>query len=133
MSWRGPSFPIRIGEHGIFQEAADVELIQGNILQILGTRRGERVMLPEFGSRIMDYIFQKLTHTTCVLIRHELIRAIARWEPRVILNKQDTTVTAYPSEFMVVADLRYWLRPKSEVQSFAIEVSRTGGVRKWLG
>ena len=131
--WRGISYPVRQGDKGLFNEASDVDLIQGNILQILGTRKGERVMLPEFGSRIMDFIFEPLDHATCALIRFEAIRAIKTWEPRIILNKKLTRARAYPSRFAVVLKLRYYLKPRSEIYKYSVEISRTGGVRGWLG
>jgi len=130
--WRGPAYPIRAGDKGLFLQETDVELIKGNILQILGTRKGERVMLPLFGSRILEFVHEPLDHITCALIRFELIDAIRRWEPRVILDKAGTTVTAYPTEFKVVANLHYYLKPRSEIYSYAVEISRTGGVRAWL-
>ncbi len=131
--WVGPAYPLRVGDRGLFRDAKDVELIEGNILQILGTRKGERVMLPLFGSRVMDFIFEPLDHITCALIRFEVIEAIRLWEPRVILNKKGTVVTPYPAEFKVVASLRYYLKPRGEVYDYSVEISRTGGVSKWLG
>lgn len=131
--WRGVAYPVRGGDKGLFNEATDIDLIKGNILQILGTRRGERVMLPLFGSRIPDYIFEPLDHTTCALIRFEAIRAIKMWEPRIILDKKRTTVRPYPSRFSVVAHFSYYLKPRSEIYNYSVEINRTGGVREWLG
>ena len=131
--WKGIAYPVKSGDKGLFNTANDVELIQGNILQILGTRRGERVMLPTFGSRIMDFIFEPIDHASCALIRFEAIRAIKTWEPRVILNKRLTQVKAYPSKFAVVLHLRYYLKPRSEIYKYSVEISRTGGVSRWLG
>jgi len=129
--WIGPSYPFRIGERGLFKDGTDIALIEGNILQILGTRKGERVMLPLFGSRIMDYIYDPLDHVTCALIRFELIDAIKMWEPRVVLDQQRTMVTPYPSEFRVIADMRYWLKPHGDARPLAIEISRSGGISLW--
>ena len=131
--WKGMTYPVKSGDRGLFNSASDVDLIQGNILQILGTRRGERVMLPTFGSRIMDFIFEPLDHATCALIRFEAIRAIKTWEPRIILNKKLTQAKAYPSNFAVVLHLCYYLKPRSEIYKYSVEISRTGGVSRWLG
>ena len=129
--WRGPAYPMRAGDKGFFLQETDSELIKGNILQILGTRKGERVMLPLFGSRILEFIHEPLDHITCALIRFELIDAIRRWEPRIVLDKTGTTVTPYPAEFKVVANLRYYLKPRGETYNYAVEISRTGGVSEW--
>ncbi len=89
-------------------------------------------MLPLFGSRILEFIHEPLDHITCALIRFELIDAIRRWEPRVILDKAGTSVTPYPEKFRVIANLRYYLKPRSEIYNYAVEISQTGGVRPWL-
>ena len=132
MNWRGIAYPVRSGEKGLFNVQKDVELIEGNIIQILGTRKGERVMLPEFGSKIMDFIFEPLDYITCALIRFELIDCIKRWEPRIILDKESTNVIAYPEENMVKAQMRYYLKSTNGDFSFVLGISRTGGVQRWL-
>lgn len=132
MYWRGIAYPVKTGEKGLFKVETDVKLIEGNIIQILGTRKGERVMLPEFGSKILDFIFEPLDYITCALIRFELINSIKRWEPRIILNKENTDVVAYPLESKVQAQIHYFLKPRNGDYSFALEISQKGGVRRWL-
>jgi phage baseplate assembly protein W len=59
--------------------------IQESILQILGTRPGERLMNPEFGSRLHDLVFEQNDEVLKGLIRHYVIDAIKRWEKRVVV------------------------------------------------
>ena len=59
------------------------EHIRESILQILGTRQGERFMNPEFGSRLNDLVFEQNDEVLKGLIRHYAIDAIKRWEKRV--------------------------------------------------
>ncbi len=132
MDWKGTAYPMIIGERGIFKEATDAELIKGNILQIIGTRRGERVMLPLFGSRLLEFVHEPLDHITCALMRFELIQAISMWEPRVVLNKERTTVTPYSGEFKVVAHMKYHLISRVDIYDYSVEINRNGGVSEWL-
>jgi phage baseplate assembly protein W len=60
--------------------------IQESILQILGTRPGERLMNPEFGSKLYDLVFEQNDEVLKGLIRHYVIDAIKRWEKRVIIT-----------------------------------------------
>lgn len=60
--------------------------IRESILQILGTRPGERLMNPEFGSRLHDLVFEQNDEVLKGLIRHYVIDAIKRWEKRVIVT-----------------------------------------------
>jgi phage baseplate assembly protein W len=59
------------------------EHIKESILQILGTRPGERFMNPEFGSRLHDLVFEQNDEVLKGMIRHYVIEAINRWEKRV--------------------------------------------------
>jgi phage baseplate assembly protein W len=131
--WKGAIFPVRSGDKGLFKEATDVELIEGNILQILGTRKGERVMLPLFGSKLLDFIHEPLHDVTVPLIRFDLIEAIKMWEPRVVLDKENTKVVLFPAEFRVQTILRFYLKTTSTVHEFSVAADRKGGVYRWAG
>ncbi len=130
--YSGIAYPVKHGANGLFNIETDIKLIEGNIIQILGTRRGERVMLPLFGSRILDFIHEPLDHITCALLRFELIDAISMWEHRIILDRKNTTITPYPQEFRVKASLRYLLRTYNQPQSLVLQINRKEGVSKWL-
>ena len=60
--------------------------IHESILQILGTRPGERFMNPEFGSRLKDLVFEPNDSILKGLIGHYVIDAIERWEKRVLVT-----------------------------------------------
>ncbi len=132
MNYRGISYPVRAGIKGLFNIETDIKLIEGNIIQILGTRKGERVMLPLFGSRILDFINEPLDHITCALLRFELIDAICMWEHRIILDRKNTTITPYPEQFRVLVSLRYFLKTYNQAQMLILEINRKDEVKKWL-
>ena len=60
--------------------------IHESILQILGTRPGERFMNPEFGSRLKDLVFEPNDSVLKGLLRYYVIDAIERWEKRVYVT-----------------------------------------------
>jgi uncharacterized protein len=60
--------------------------IHESILQILGTRPGERFMNPEFGSHLRDLIFEPNDRVLRGLLRHYVIDAIESWEKRVYVK-----------------------------------------------
>jgi uncharacterized protein len=60
--------------------------IRESILQILGTRPGERLMNPEFGSKLHDLVFEQNDEVLKGLIRHYVIDAIKKWEKRVVIT-----------------------------------------------
>ena len=61
--------------------------IHESILQILGTRPGERFMNPEFGARLKDLVFEQNDTILKGLVRHHVIDAIRRWEKRVTVTQ----------------------------------------------
>ncbi len=82
---RGFSFPPRVdAATGRFVMVDAEEDIREAIYIILMTRKGERMMLPEFGSRIHDYVFDLPDQAAVNLISTEVVDALTRWEPRVI-------------------------------------------------
>ncbi|MEE9367967.1 MAG: GPW/gp25 family protein [Pontiella sp.] len=66
-----------VGEH---------EHIRESIIQILGTRPGERFMNPEFGSKLKDLVFEQNDSVLKGLIRHHVNDAIRRWKKRIIVT-----------------------------------------------
>ena len=130
--YSGIAYPVKPGKKGLFSVESDIKLIEGDIIQIIGTRKGERVMLPLFGSRILDFIHEPLDHITCALLRFELLEAINLWEHRIILDRKNSTITPYPEEFKVKASLRYYLKTYNQKQNLVLEINRKEGVSRWL-
>ena len=67
------------------------ENIRQNITIILGTRPGERQMLPEFGCRIHQLLFAPSTSNTATMAGHYVEEALRRWERRIEVVSTDTT------------------------------------------
>ncbi len=68
--------------------------IQECITVILGTKPGERQMLPQFGCRIHELMFSPNTRATATLIAHHVEIALERWEPRI----EVTSVDSWPDD-----------------------------------
>lgn len=62
----------------------DVELVKLDLLNHIFTRRGERVMMPTFGTRIPDLVFEPLDAVTLDVLEEDL-RAVVAFDPRVKL------------------------------------------------
>ncbi|HOM71686.1 MAG TPA: GPW/gp25 family protein [Armatimonadota bacterium] len=60
--------------------------IHESILQILGTRPGERFMNPEFGSHVRDLVFEPNGSVLKGLLRHYITDDVERWEKRVYVT-----------------------------------------------
>jgi phage baseplate assembly protein W len=67
------------------------ENIRQNITIILGTKPGERQMLPQFGCRIHELLFAPNTRATSAMVAHHVAEALRRWEKRIEVLKVDAT------------------------------------------
>ncbi len=68
--------------------------LRESMLNILLTRPGERLMRPEFGAGLRDFVHYPNDETTRALVADAARRALERWEPRVRI--EDVRVLADP-------------------------------------
>lgn len=81
------SWPLEIElDNGQLRFAEDNASIRQVIWNILATRPGERLMRPDFGAGLHNYIHQSNNETTRNLIKDAVYRSVTRWEPRVELT-----------------------------------------------
>ena len=92
---RGWAFPVVLDASGELATASDAEDVRQAVRLILETGRGERVMRPDFGAGLQQFVFAPLSVATLALIRHRVQEALVTWEPRI--DVMDVQVTAQPS------------------------------------
>ena len=81
---RGWKFPVRVDPGtGKILMSEHEEDIHESIRIILHTAKGERMMRPDFGCGVHDYVFASPDSTTMRLMETSIIEAIQKWEPRV--------------------------------------------------
>jgi phage baseplate assembly protein W len=86
----GPAFPFSLTGSGSIQTVATangITKINESIHLILTTRPGERIMNPEFGSRIMDLVFEPNDAILQDLLYLYTAEALQRWERRISLEQ----------------------------------------------
>lgn len=80
---KGWKFPVQVDETGKIALSEYEEDVRESIRIILLTSRGERVMRPEFGAGLHDYVFDTMSATTIGLIQATIQDALVKWEPRI--------------------------------------------------
>jgi phage baseplate assembly protein W len=83
---RGLVFPLKVNLQGSVQLNSDIPNLEDCIRLILGTRLGERVYRPEFGSRLSELVFAPMNTQTLLLMRLYVQEALETWEPRIIVD-----------------------------------------------
>jgi phage baseplate assembly protein W len=92
---RGFSFPFQFDPAiGGVALSEYEENIRQNITIIIGTRPGERQMLPAFGCRIHELLFAPDTRATSLAAGRYVEDAIRRWEGRVEVVSVEARIDA---------------------------------------
>jgi phage baseplate assembly protein W len=83
---RGWKFPVAVDTKGKIEMSEYEQDIKEAIWIILSTAKGERVMRPDFGCGIHDFIFASINTSTIGLIESSVREGLTRWEPRIELK-----------------------------------------------
>lgn len=100
--YRGMALPFVKKPLGYFQSMFSRDVIKSSIFMILSTNIGERVCVPEFGSRILRLVFEPNDIVTRNLLRQIVVDDVTRWEPRVTVR--DVRVASSDHEIKVYVE-----------------------------
>jgi phage baseplate assembly protein W len=92
----GWAFPTRLDADRRISLAAYEQDIEQSIRIILGTNRGERVMRPDFGAGLIEFVFEPANTATMELLRRRVEESLIDWEPRI--DVEEVKVTIQPNE-----------------------------------
>src|ERR1700761_6750013 len=63
----------------------DIELINVDLMTAFNTRVGERVMRPDYGCKLWDYLMEPMTPVLSDMVIQEAIRIVAL-DPRLVMQ-----------------------------------------------
>jgi len=109
---------------GRLKRVINVEAVKAGIDNILRTRKGERVMLPNFGSILPDIVFEPLTSTSVKLLRRIIKEDVERWDDRVIVETTDFYLDADNSSLSI--SLYFRIRGFSNIFTYETEFRGEG-------
>ncbi len=110
----GWSYPTQVSAGGEVQLSRGGVELDGAIQMILDTRPGERVMRPDFGCAIWDFVFEPVNARTLGLVEQAAREAIARWEPRVDV---DTLRAVAGDDGEIVLTIAYRARANNDYRN----------------
>jgi phage baseplate assembly protein W len=86
----GITLPLQLGNTGYFNQSFDtLAQVKSNFINLILTKKGERVHQPEFGCSIHSYIFEPLTPDNIEGARLSVLNAVERWMPFLELIQFD--------------------------------------------
>jgi len=85
----GVTFPFRDSFDGKYLDTTDFEddEIRSSLIHLLLTRKGARYFLPDFGTRLYEYIFEPLDGPTFNQIEAEIRDSVEKFIPNLLINK----------------------------------------------
>lgn len=87
----GLQYPLLKTPRGILAQKKGVDQIKADLLQLLLTNPGERVMMPDFGTPLRKLIFEPNDSSLEIQAREMIITSIRTWEPRVVITNIQIT------------------------------------------
>lgn len=87
--WSDLHHEIKTDASGIIKKVINIDAVKTSLDNILRTRYGSRVMLPEFGCGLQDLLFSLMGKQLGDAILKEVQDAIQRWEDRVSIRAID--------------------------------------------
>lgn len=101
------AFPVAAA-NGEIVTAAYEEDVRQSILIILQTNRKERVMRPDFGAGLRDFLFEPVNTTTMALVKTRVQESLIDWEPRIDVRSVDVS-TKDPQNLLMI-EIAYSVR-----------------------
>ena len=108
----GLHLPIRMGKTGFFDQTfTTLEEARGSLINLLKTRKGERIMHPDFGTDIYSLLFEQITPSLLDEIEAEIRNAINTWLPyieigEIIVNTSDRLIELNRIEIHITYGLK---------------------------
>lgn len=95
----------------------DINAVKNSVANILSTKKSEKILSPEFGLRLEDYLFEPVTDTTASAIAADITNTLTTFEPRVqLVNLQ---VIPYPDQYLY--QINMGLRVPNLKQSLSLQ------------
>lgn len=98
----GAPYPITKQPLGLLYTQSGVAQIKSDLLILLYSSFGERVMLPEFGIALKSLFFEPNDEIIKIQAREIIAAAIEQWEPRVVIS--DILITTNSSDMSTTLD-----------------------------
>lgn len=121
--WRGVAFPWDGTVATFIEPKNDEEILRTSIQMILFTRRGERVMLRDFGSNLEEKPFDP----NDIILRNEIVQeirdAIRRWDDRIGIEGMN--VIQQEDEFRIQITFYNKKDPLKTTKTFSVTVGES--------
>lgn len=104
--------------------AYDLNAIKNSLTNLFNTLPGERLLLPDYGADLRQYVFEPITELRARSIAREIQTSISKWEPRVKITGLDVIGIEETNEYDITITLAVpFLRESLNIRSL---INRSG-------
>lgn len=90
----GILLPVQRGETGYFRQGfTSYEQAKTNLKNLLLTRKGERIMQPEFGTGLHELLFEQMDDDFEVRLQETIETSVGFWLPYINIDEIDIEMT----------------------------------------
>jgi phage baseplate assembly protein W len=122
----GFAFPFQIEPNtgGVKKTESDEEKLRANIVHILLTNVGERVMRRGYGAGLRKLVQDPNDNALWAVVQHQIGKTVGLLEPRVLL--QQLTLSQSDDGATLVIVVKYVIRRTQAVQSLSVPITLGG-------
>jgi len=90
----GIKLPAKLGNTGYFDQAfTTYEQAKSNLRNLLATKKGERIMQPEFGTGLHSLLFEQLDTNLEQDLQNVITQTVSFWLPYINIEEIDVRMT----------------------------------------
>jgi phage baseplate assembly protein W len=117
-------FQIDPATGGVAYLSSYADIIQQHVLTIVLTDRAERVMLPGYGSKLQEAVFEPIGQGQNNILANDIKNSIAAWEPAVTVLK--VTVNGNVQQLSQLdVTVQYTINPFGDVNTVSVTAGGT--------
>lgn len=112
----GITLPIERGNTGYFRQSTTVfEQVRSNFKNLVLTKKGERLMQPDFGCDITNLLFEQITEETEDQIKSSITSAAEKWMPFLEVVQVQTQYPVFGNFNAATVQIDYRFRSNPNV------------------
>jgi phage baseplate assembly protein W len=116
------SFSPSLNNEGDISQVYDKDAINQSLYSIMNTRKGSRVMDPEYGCNFQSYLFDIFDVETANKIVEDVYTNFIRYEPRIIIETIDKNLDV--DNLLYTFTINYRFIDKNEKGNFVVSLQK---------
>lgn len=114
-----PIFPLFFNDQGSYASNTSVkDVVKQNFKNLLLTSPGERIMLPNFGIGLKNFLFEQNSDAAIRIIREQTDRQIATYMPFIKIQE----FSSLYEENQLIIIIKYFILPLSDTDILSIKI-----------